>query len=412
MPVKPVQFHKHVLSNGLTLVAECNADAHTAAVGFFVKTGARDEEGRFMGVSHFLEHMMFKGTQRRTAADVNREFDEIGANYNAYTSHENTVYHAQVLPEHLPQVVDLLGDMMRPSLRSEDFDMEKNVILEEIGMYDDRPQWRLHDTLMEKHFDGSTLGFRVLGTAESVSALAVNQMQSYFQRRYSPDNITVAAAGRIEFDRLVADIEKIAGHWQPSGATRDYGKLSLAERQLSLTDDKLNRHYLAMMCSAPSSQDGQRYTARVLADVLGDAEGSRLYWALVDKGLADEADFSYFPQDRVGSFVAFCSCDPDRAQDVERILLQTLDEESSGIDPAEVERAKNKLATAATLQDENPGGRMRSLGMQWMYLNRYLSLADELEHLMAVTIDDVRAMISQTGFRPRTIARLGPSDLS
>ena len=117
---------------------------------------------------------------------------------------------------------------------------------------------------------------------------------------------------------------------------------------------------MAMMCPAPSSQDPQRYTARVLADVLGDTEGSRLYWALVDKGLADEADFSYFPQDRVGSYIAFCSCDPDRAQEVESILLQTLDEAVSSLDSAEVERAKNKLATLATLQDENPGGRMRT----------------------------------------------------
>jgi len=411
MPGKSVQFHQHQFSNGLKLVAECNAEAHTAAIGFFVKTGARDEEDRFMGVSHFLEHMMFKGTQRRTAADVNREFDEIGANYNAYTSHENTVYHAQVLPEHLPQVVDLLGDMMRPSLRSEDFDMEKNVILEEIGMYEDRPQWRLHDTVMEKHFDASTLGFRVLGTVETVKALAVTEMQTYFQRRYSSDNIIVAAAGRIDIDRLLEDVQKIAGHWQSSGATRDYSELHLTEKQLTIADDKLNRHYLAMMCPGPSSQDEKRYTARVLADVLGDSEGSRLYWALVDKGLADEADFSYFPQDRVGSFVAFGSCDPDRAQEVETILMRTLDEESSSIDSAEVERAKNKLATSATLQDENPGGRMRSLGIQWTYLGHHLSLAEELEHLMSVTVDDVRAMVSQS-FRPRTIVRLGPSGQS
>src|SRR5690606_29036790 len=106
-----------------------------------------------MGVSHFLEHMMFKGTARRTADDVNREFDELGANYNAYTSHESTVYYAQVLPEFLPRAVDLIGDMLRPALRQEDFDIEKNVILEEIGMYEDRPDWRLHDVLLEKHFD-------------------------------------------------------------------------------------------------------------------------------------------------------------------------------------------------------------------------------------------------------------------
>jgi predicted Zn-dependent peptidase len=402
------QFHQHRLPNGLTVIAEANPDAHTAAVGFFVKTGARDEDAPVMGVSHFLEHMMFKGTARRTADDVNREFDEIGASYNAFTSHENTVYHARVLPEHLPHAVDLLGDMLRPALRDDDFDMEKNVILEEISMYDDRPQWRLHDTLIEKHFTGSPLGHRVLGTAQTVKDLQVDQMRGYFEDRYSPDNITVAAAGRIGFDDLLKDVEKIAGSWQPTGAKRSYGEPTAHDQDFTLTDAKLNRHYVAMMCPAPSSQDPRRYAAKVLADVLGDDDGSRLYWALVDPGLADEADLSYYSQDQIGSFVAFASCDPERAAQVEPLLLKTLDDYAAQIDAAEIDRAKNKLATLATLQDESPGGRMRSLGMQWTYLGAYTPLSEELERLMAVSADDVRSLVTQMPFRPRTVARLGP----
>ena len=164
-----VNFQKHTLPNGLTVLAEVAPEAHTAAVGFFVKAGARDETGELMGVSHFLEHMMFKGTARRTADDVNREFDEIGADYNAFTSHEQTVYYAHVLPEFLPRAVDLLGDMLRPALRTDDFDMEKNVILEEIGMYDDRPEWVLQDRLLEEYFRGHPLGYRVLRTRASTS---------------------------------------------------------------------------------------------------------------------------------------------------------------------------------------------------------------------------------------------------
>ncbi len=403
-----VQFKQHQFDNGLTVVAECNGDAHTAAVGYFVKTGARDEDAQLMGVSHFLEHMMFKGTATRSADDVNRQFDEIGANYNAFTSHENTVYYAQVLPEYLTLAVDLLGDMLRPALRRDDFDMEKNVILEEIGMYDDRPQWRLHDTLLEKHFDGSPLGFRVLGTTQSIKSLTVDDMRAYFEKRYSPDNITVAAAGQIDFERLVRDIEKIAAHWQPNGAARSYHLPDVTDRLLTLHDKALNRHYIAVICPAPSSQDPRRYTAKVMADVLGDTEGSRLYWALVDPGLADEADLSYAPQDRVGSYVGFCSCDPQRAGQVEPVLLRTIDDFVADIDAGEIERAKNKLATQATLQDENPGGRMRSLGMQWTYLGQYIPLETELEQLMAVSVDDVQALVTEMPFRPRTIVRLGP----
>lgn len=408
----PVKFEKITLDNGLTIVAEVNPDAHTSAVGYFVKAGARDEEPGLMGVSHFLEHMMFKGTAKRTADDINRQFDEIGANYNAFTSHESTVYWAHVLPEHMPDAVELLGDMLRPALRDEDFTLEKNVILEEIGMYDDRPQWRLSDTLLEKHYRGGPLGFRVLGTVETIKDLAVGQMRDYFQHRYSPDNITVAAAGRLEFEKLVDDVARMASAWKPTGAAREYADLEYTDQEIAIVDPRLNRHYVAVMCPGPSAQDSERYAAKVLSDVLGDDEGSRLYWALVDPGLADEADFSFMPQDAVGGYIGYASCGVDRAEQVESVLLKTLDGYAGNIDAEEIERAKNKLATSAILQEESPGGRMRGLGMQWMYLQEYIPLDEQLRRLMAVTVADVRELVEREPFKPRTIVRLGPGQQS
>ncbi len=401
-------FQHKQLANGLTVIAECNDDAHTSAVGYFVKTGTRDEDKPLMGVSHFLEHMMFKGTARRSADDVNREFDEIGANYNAFTSHEMTVYFAQVLPEYLPRAIDLLGDMLRPALRQDDFDMEKQVIIEEIGMYDDRPMWRLHDTLLEEYFAEHPLSYRVLGTKDSVSDLTAQQMRGYFEQRYSPDNITVSAAGRIDFDQLVDDVERIAGHWTPTGAARSYTAPQPAPHDRKLVDPKVNRHYIAMMCPAPSAQDERRYVSKVLTDVLGDSEGSRLYWALVDPGLADEADLSFLPYDQAGAYFAYASCDPKRADQVETMLLETIDQFVDNVEADEIERAKNKVATSATLSGENPGGRMRGLGGQWTYLGEYRSLAEELEQIMAVTVDDVKQLIHDMPFQPRTIVRMGP----
>src|ERR1700730_3038294 len=134
-----VPFHSHRLPNGFQFIAETSPPARSMALGFFVRTGSRDETPEVSGVSHFLEHMVFKGTPNRTALDVNRDFDRIGADYNAFTSEENTVFHAAILPEYLPQAVDILADILRPSLRGNDFDMEKNVIIEEIGMYEDQP---------------------------------------------------------------------------------------------------------------------------------------------------------------------------------------------------------------------------------------------------------------------------------
>ena len=404
----PPTFHHHTLDNGLTLVAESNPEAHTAAVGFFVKTGARDEQAPVMGVSHFLEHMMFKGTARRSADDVNREFDEIGANYNAFTSHEQTVYYAHVLPEFLPRAVDLLGDILRPALREDDFNMEKNVILEEIGMYDDRPAWRLQDALLEHYFGEHPMGYRVLGTRQTVGDLTAAQMREYFDRRYAADNVVVSAVGRFDFEALAADVEKIAGPWQPSGATRRYDHPEPTADQHTLHDEHVSRHYIAMLCPGPSAQDEDRYAAKVLADVLGDSEGSRIHWALIDPGLADEADFSFMPHDRLGCYLGYASCDPARAEQVEDVLVKTIDSAAEAITDAEVERAKNKLATSATLQGESPRGRMSSIGATWTYLGEYLPLEAELAKVMAVTSDDLRRLVADPPFSPKTILRLGP----
>ena len=410
-----ITFQHHTFPNGLTLIAEVDPDAHTAAVGFFVKAGARDEQPDVMGVSHFLEHMMFKGTDRRSAEDVNREFDELGANYNAFTSHEQTVYYAHVLPEFLPRAVDLLGDMLRPALREDDFGMEKNVILEEIGMYDDRPEWRLQDTLLETYFrdavgGGHPLGHRVLGTNDTIKTLTAEQMRAYFGGRYGPDNIVVAAAGRVDFDELVKDLDRLCGGWEATGVKRVYDPPAVAGRRLVIDDPRVSRTYLAMLCPAPSAQDPRRYAAKVLADVLGDSDGSRLYWAMIDPGLADEADFSFMPQDATGAYLAYASCSPDRADRVEEVLLGTLDGVVTARDIAEdeVQRAVNKLATQATLQGERPSGRMQALGTQWTYQGAYTPLEEELSRLMAVTVADVAALLGAMPFTPRTVLRLGP----
>src|SRR4029079_10255146 len=198
-----MSFHQHVLSNGLTIIGEMSPSARSVAVGFFVKTGARDETPAESGVSHFLEHMVFKGTPNRSALEVNYDFDKIGASYNAFTSEENTVFYAAILPEYLPQAVDILADILRPSLRGDDFNMEKKVIIEEIGMYDDQPMWCAYDNAKKAFFHEHPLGNSVLGTADSIRALTRDQMQAYYARRYVAPNILVTVAGNFDWPKVV-----------------------------------------------------------------------------------------------------------------------------------------------------------------------------------------------------------------
>src|SRR5271170_1416237 len=208
-------FHRAQLSNGLQIIAEANPDAHSFAAGFYVNTGSRDESAEINGVSHFLEHMMFKGSNKYSWEDVNRIFDEMGANYNAYTSQENTAYYANVLPEFTERTIEHLSHLLRPAIRQGDFDTEKKVILEEIAMYLDDPGHRVYEALMEAHFAGHPLSRSVLGTTASVAGLRRQQMADYFRNRYSAENIVLAATGKLEFDRLVELAERYCGDWKP-----------------------------------------------------------------------------------------------------------------------------------------------------------------------------------------------------
>jgi predicted Zn-dependent peptidase len=403
-----VAYHQSTLDNGLTIIAETSDEAHTAAIGFFVKTGARDEPPALMGVSHFLEHMMFKGTKQRTAEDVDRDFDDIGANHNAYTTAEQTAFWAHCLPEHLPRATEILADIMRPSIRPDDFDDEKKVILEEIAMYQDVPFWVLYERATEEYYGSHPLSHRVLGTPETVGGMLRDQMLDYFTTRYSSDNTVVTLAGRLDFEAMVDRIREWCGRWNRTDTERRYPDVPEIEKQFTIELETVNRHYLLMLCPAPAMTDDRRYAAAMLAQVLGDAEGSRLYWALVETGLAEEAQAQYDGRDGVGDCIIYVSCSPENAERVEKIAL---DEAASLLDSVtddDLERVRNKVATAATMHGELPGGRMRRLGQVWTYTGEYRSLEDELERINAVTLDELRAVHEAFPIRPRIIGRLSP----
>lgn len=405
-----VQFHHRKLPNGMTVVAETSRDAHSAAVGFFVRTGARDEAPPLMGVSHFLEHMMFKGTARRSADDVNRDFDAIGAKYNAYTTAELTCFHAQTLPERLGDATDILADILRPALRGDDFDTEKNVILEEIAMYKDNPFWVLYEETIARRYGRHPLAHRVLGTTETVGALARDQMQAYFDSRYSADNTVVALAGRLDFDACVAHVERLCGSWRATTPSRDAATPAPpSEERFTLRDAKAGRAYWLRLAPAPSLADPRRYAAMMLALVLGGPDSSRLHWALIEEGLADEAQAGYDPHDGCGDFYVFFSCDPERVAQVEAVVERELAGLMASLTEDDLTRLRNKLATSVTLAGERPSGRMQRIGRLWTYLRSHITLEEELAAINAVSLDDLRAVHAAYPLRPSMTGLLTPS---
>src|SRR2546426_1829225 len=193
----PLKFHYKQLPNGLDIVSEENPDSHSFAAGLFVKTGSRDEDASINGVSHFLEHMMFKGSEKYTWEDVNRIFDEIGARYNAFTSQEMTAYYANVIPEFTERTIEHLSHLLRPAIRESDFTTEKKVILEEIAMYLDDPGHRLYEHLMATHFGNHPLSLSILGSPASIMKLPRDQMARYSASRYGPGNMVLAVTGKV-----------------------------------------------------------------------------------------------------------------------------------------------------------------------------------------------------------------------
>jgi predicted Zn-dependent peptidase len=403
-------FHQHKLANGLTVIGETSPAAKSASVGFFVRTGSRDETPDVCGVSHFLEHMVFKGTPRRSAADVNREFDRIGADYNAFTSEENTVFHAAVLPEYLPRAVDLLADVLRPSLRQEDFDTEKNVIIEEIGMYDDQPSWAAYDRAKQLHFADHPLSNSILGTPASITALTRDQMAAYHARRYVAPNVLVAAAGRFDFDNLVGLVTEACGNWE-AGPTGRNGVCQTAGSKLStvVTKERFLQEQIVLMSPAPAADDPLRYAAATLALILGDDSGSRLYWAIVDSGMAEGADIGFHEYEGTGAFLTMVSCDPERAgENLEAVRKIFREARRDGVTAEELQQAKNKIGSRVVRGSERPGGRMQAIGASWTYLGEYRSVDDELKAFDAVTLKSIRDVLDRFPIDEATTLALGP----
>jgi predicted Zn-dependent peptidase len=405
-----MSFHHHTLPNGLQILGETNPSALSVALGFFVRTGARDEVAGESGVTHFLEHMIFKGTERRSAVQVNRDFDRIGADNNAFTSEENTVFHAAILPEYLPEAVDVLADILRPSLRQGDFDTEKDVIQDEIVRYEVQPAWSAYDNAKRIYFGQHPLGQSILGSKESIAALTRDQMADYFRRRYVAPNILAVAAGNFDWPGFVKLIEQRCGDWE-SGKVgrRGLNQAKGAGGVHVIHKPKVAQEYVMMWASAPTADSPLRYAAHLLTSIVGDYSGSRLFWALVDPGLADSADMGFYEYEAAGTFIASFSGEPEKAAANRAKVLEILaDVQRNGVTQAELDLARIKLASREVRGSERTYRRMLGIGRDWTYLGTYRTLDEELAAIDAVTLDTMHELLQKYPLDQLTTVALGP----
>ncbi len=404
-------FLQHRLDNGLEIIAEVSPEAYTAAYAFVVATGSRDETDAEAGLSHFLEHMAFKGTPRRSAEEVNRELDEIGSQANAFTSEEQTVYYLAVLPEYQQRAIDILADMMRPSLREDDFNTEKQVILEEIKKYDDEPPYGAYDRGKFLHFGNHPLGRSVLGTTESVSSLTPEQMRDYFRRRYSPGNMFVVAAGRVDFDRLVADVEKWCGGWEPVETSRETATPRTGTAFEVKKHEAAFQEYIIEMADSPSAKMPDRFAARVLATIVGDDSGSRFFWELIDTGRAEYAVMSSYEYLDAGLFLTYLCCRPEAAAENLQLLRQIEKKtQADGVTARELELAQSKICSHVVLKSERPINRLFSVGANWLQLREYWTVKQAIEAYRSVSLDDVHRVLEHFPLTRCTTVAVGPLD--
>ncbi len=404
-----MEFKHKKLANGLDIIAEVNKDAQSTAIGFFVKTGARDENDKINGVSHFLEHMFFKGTDSLSAYEVNRRFDQLGAIHNAQTGDEYTIYYAAILPGQLYETAKLWSQLMRPALRDDDFNIEKNVILEEIAMYKDQPDYEAHEECKSLHFGSHPCGIQALGTVESIKALTSRQMREYFENRYAPNNMTAAVAGNFDFEKICDLLSAACGSWKPGQADRFTEHFAGTAKKYFQKRKNLNCLHIGLMSPTVSYQDDRADAATLLAKIIGDDVGSRFFWRLVDPAIAETASMHCEAMDGTGAFYTYIRAPRENGSKVLKIvedIFKSLYKEKISAD--ELQKAKNKVLSAITIKNEIPMGRLIELGINWLYLKKYRPIEEEIDRVKKVTLDDLTALMEEFPFMPFTQFSLGP----
>ncbi len=394
------------LPNGIRIVTEVMPHVRSVSLGVWIGSGSRIERGAENGLSHFIEHMLFKGTKNRSAEDIARSVDSVGGGLDAFTSKELVSFNTKVLDEHLPFAFDVLSDLvLNPMFRHEDIEKEKGVILEEIKMEADQPEFVLHETFLSNFWKGHGLGKPILGTRETVKKFEQNMVSDFYSRVYSPSNILITAAGNLkhhEIVRLVADnFSSLSERERPPAGSvpRPHAPIILKKK------DSLEQVHIAMGVPAYPLAHAARFPLYVLNTVLGGGMSSRLFQNIREKqGLAYAvySELNLFSD--TGCFTIYAGTGVETAkQVVDSVIHEFRQFKEDLIADEELRRAKDHLKGSLMLSLESTSSRMSNLARQELYFNEFLSMDEMLEKIESVTRDQVQAIAAEF-FQPENIA--------
>ena len=410
-----------VLPGGLRVITEHLPSVRLAAFGIWAGVGSCDEDLAHAGATHYLEHLLFKGTGRRTALEISAALDAVGGELNAFTGKEYTCYYARVLDVDLPLAIDVLSDMVTGSLiEPKDVDAERGVILEEIAMNDDDPADTVHEAFAVQLFGDTPLGRPILGTAGSINAITREQISGHYRARYTPPSLVVAAAGSVNHEAVVASVREAFGGALAAPAAPAQPRLGgLGEalpggagRGVRLVSRGIEQANLVLGCEGLSRNDDRRFALGVLNAALGGGMSSRLFQEVREKrGLAYSV-YSFASQHaETGLWGVYVGCLPAKADEVLAICQDEIAKAvTSGLTDAELERGKGQLRGSIVLGLEDPSSRMSRLGKAELVYPRLEPVEEILASIEAVTHDDVRRVAAEVIDLPKALAVVGPFD--
>jgi predicted Zn-dependent peptidase len=409
---------KTLLPSGLRIVTEEVSTVRSAAVGIWVNVGSRDETPPVAGASHFLEHLLFKGTKRRNAMEISSAIEAVGGEMNAFTSKEYTCFYARVIDTDLPLAIDVVSDLITSSIvKPADVDSERSVVLEEIAMRDDDPSDLIHDLFLETMYGDTKLGRPILGTVDSIKGMSRNAVFNYYKKKYQPADLVVAVAGNVKHKQVTKMVEAALSKDNfldvpdaPFNLRAEKAAKVTGLHRVGIMDKKTEQAHILMGVEGVARHDDRRFALSILASALGGGMSSRLFQEIREKrGLAYSV-YAYVQQFAgSGSLAFYAGCQPNKAEEVVRIIQAvTHDVADNGLTDEEISRAKGAVSGSLVLSQEDTGSRMSRIGKSELVYGEIMSFDEILQRISDVTPEQIRAVASALLPKPSTLAIVGP----
>ncbi|HET9072278.1 MAG TPA: pitrilysin family protein [Acidimicrobiales bacterium] len=399
------------LDGGLEIVTESMPDARSVTLGFWVGTGSADEPGPLWGASHFLEHLLFKGTEERSARAISEAVDAVGGDLNAFTTKEYTSFYVRLLAEQLELGLDILSDILwSPAFRAEEVESERQVILEEILMHNDEPSDLVHEVLAEAMWPAHTLGREVLGEEATILAMTREQIAAFHAEHYRPANVVFAAAGALDHDTVADGVARRLAGRTAGGARPARRGPAAPDAATAVVERDTEQAHLAVGVPGLARHDERRYALSILDHILGSGMSSRLFQTVrEERGLAYSVYSYRQAYEHAGALVVYAGTAPDKAREVLDLVHDELDRMAAdGITAAELEGARGHLRGSLVLGLEDSGSRMSRVGHALLTHGRVPTVEELEERFAAVSLDDVAELAAEVLGGPRSVAVVGP----